>query len=81
MFLVAGASATGPGGWSHVGAAGKSGAAVLNGAVYALNSDDPGVLFVGGAFTSVAGNPKAAYIARWNGTTWAPVGSDRSTAR
>ncbi len=61
--------------WSHVGDAGKAGTSSLNGAVYALNTSDPGVLFAGGSFTSAGGNPKASHLARWNGTTWAAVGS------
>jgi trimeric autotransporter adhesin len=69
VLFTAGASGAGPGGWSHVGNS------ALNGAVYALNADDPGVLFVGGAFTSAGGNPGAQHIARWNGATWSPVGS------
>jgi hypothetical protein len=75
VLLAAGASAAGPGGWSHLGTGGKAGTAPLNDAVYALNSQNPGVLYAGGAFTSAGGNPGAAFIARWNGTTWAPVGS------
>jgi hypothetical protein len=74
VCFTAVASATGPGGWSHLGV-GKPGTSSLNGAVYALNSSAPGVLFVGGAFTSAGGDAKAAYIARWNGTKWGPVGS------
>ena len=71
------AAATSPltGVWSHVGTAGKTGKPSLNGAVYALNTDDPGVLFAGGSFTSAGGHATASYLARWNGTTWSAVGS------
>ena len=40
----------------------------------ALNADDPGVLFAGGSFTSAGGNPKAAHLAKWNGSAWSAVG-------
>ena len=62
------------GAWSHVGTGGKAGVPSLDGAVYALNADDPGVLFAGGSFTSAGGNPKAAHLARWNGSAWSAVG-------
>ena len=61
--------------WSHLGNAGKAGTSSLNGAVYALNTSNPGVLFAGGSFTSADGDPKAAHLARWNGTKWSAVGS------
>ena len=61
--------------WAHLGDAGKPGTASLNGAVYALNADAPGLLYVGGSFTSAGGNANAAHIASWNGSKWAPVGS------
>jgi hypothetical protein len=62
------------GAWSHVGTGGKTGVPSLDGAVYALNADDPGVLFAGGSFTSAGGNPKAAHLAKWNGSAWSAVG-------
>ena len=42
----------------------------LNGPVTALNADAPGILLVGGSFTSAGGNANAARIATWNGTAW-----------
>ena len=52
----------------------------LNDSVYALAVFDadgegpsPPALYAGGAFTA-AGNLSASHIARWNGTSWFPVG-------
>jgi hypothetical protein len=69
------ALATGPGGWDHVGVGATSGASSLNGVVTALNSENPGVLYAGGNFTSAGGNPKAKRVARWNGSTWSSLGT------
>ena len=60
----------GPGGWDHLGVGATSATPSLNGPVYALNADAPGVLLVGGAFTSAGGNASAVRIATWNGTAW-----------
>lgn len=68
--LASAASAVGPGGWDHLGVGATSAAPALNGAVYALNTDAPGVLLVGGNFTSAGGNANAARIATWNGSAW-----------
>ena len=65
----------GPGGWDHVGKGATSTIASLNGAVYALNTDSPGVLYVGGNFTSAGGNTMAKRIARWNGSAWSALGT------
>jgi len=62
------------GAWLHVGDGGKPGVASLNGSVYALNADAPGVLYAGGTFTT-AGGKKAVHLASWNGTKWTAVGS------
>jgi hypothetical protein len=62
------------GAWSHLGIGATAAAASLNGAVYALNADAPGVLLAGGTFTTAGGKP-AAHIARWNGTSWSSLGS------
>jgi hypothetical protein len=70
LAFVPGVAAIGPGGWDHAGHGATSALASLNGAVYALNADDPGVLLVGGNFTSAGGNTNAARIAAWNGTAW-----------
>ena len=75
LSISLGAAATGPGGWDHLGNGGSSAVPALNGAVYALNVENPGVLYAGGAFTEAGGNPKAAYIARWNGSTWSSLGN------
>src|SRR5262245_61075890 len=45
-----------------------------NGPVWALTSLANGDLVVGGEFTS-AGGISASRVARWNGTTWSPLGS------
>jgi hypothetical protein len=42
--------------------------------VSALGFDRDGSLFAGGSFTTAGGSP-ANYIARWNGSAWAPVES------
>src|SRR5439155_16843125 len=34
-----------------------------------------GDLVAGGCFTGAGGAPDTAYIARWNGSVWAPVGT------
>ena len=68
--FVPGVAAIGPGGWDHAGHGATSTTASLNGAVYALNADDPGVLLVGGNFTSAGGVANASRIATWNGTAW-----------
>lgn len=71
LTLSAAAFATGPGGWSHVGATGPG----LNGHVTALNADTAGALYVGGSFTNAGGIAAADRIARWNGTKWSAVGT------
>ncbi len=75
LAFSATAGAIGPGGWDHAGTGFPATNAALNGAVYAMNNDAPGVLLVGGAFTSAGGNTNAARIARWNGFTWSAVGA------
>jgi hypothetical protein len=75
LALASGASAVGPGGWNHVGTGSTPAMSALNGPVYALNTDNPGVLLAGGAFTSAGGNANAQRIARWNGSAWSALGS------
>jgi hypothetical protein len=70
FVFVPGVAAIGPGGWDRAGHGATSAQASLNGAVYALNADDPGVLLVGGNFTSAGGVANASRIATWNGTAW-----------
>jgi hypothetical protein len=76
--LAGQASATGPGGWDHLGDAGTPGTAALNGTVSALNADDPSKLYVGGNFTAAGGVSGADRIASWNGSVWRAVSSPSS---
>jgi hypothetical protein len=46
----------------------------VDGAVHCLTTLPTGELVVGGEFTTAGGLPAAA-IARWNGVSWAPLGS------
>jgi hypothetical protein len=64
-----------PGGWEQVGAGATPGQSALNGIVWALNTDRPGVMYVGGNFTDAGGNPNADYIAQWDGKTWKGLGA------
>ncbi len=75
IAISSGVSATGPGGWDHLGHGSTAALPALNGATYALNSDNPGILYAGGAFTDAGGNANADYIARWNGVAWSALGS------
>lgn len=76
MVAVAPAArALGPGGWDHVGVGSTSTTPSLNGKVYALNTSNPGVLYVGGTFTSAGSHPNARYIARWDGSSWSALGT------
>lgn len=76
FVLASPAAAVGPGGWSRVGIGATSSTPSLNGtSVTALNTQNPGVLYVGGNFTSAGGHSAAKRIARWNGTSWSAVGN------
>ena len=67
-----------PGGWEAVGSNVKAPAQpALNGIVLALNTDRPGVMYVGGNFTDAGGNPNADYIAEWDGKTWKALGAPK----
>jgi hypothetical protein len=68
------AFATGPGGWNHVGVGSTATTPSLNGSVTALNTDNPGVLYVGGGFTDAGGHSKADRIAKWDGAAWSAIG-------
>jgi trimeric autotransporter adhesin len=46
----------------------------LNANVTALNTDNPGVLYVGGNFTNAGGQANADRIAKWSGTAWSAIG-------
>src|SRR4051812_26984017 len=75
-MLATGASATaGPGGWDHLGHGATATTPSLNATVSALNTDAPGVLYVGGAFTDAGGDPNADIIASWSGGAWKPLGA------
>lgn len=75
IALADAADAVGPGGWSRVGNGGAVGTPSLNGTVTALNTSNPGVLYVGGIFTNAGGHPNADRIARWNGDAWSAIGN------
>jgi hypothetical protein len=60
------------GGWRHLG---NDPLDQLNGAVYALNTDVPDVLYAGGSFYDAGGNTDADYIAAWNGQDWGALGA------
>jgi hypothetical protein len=74
-MLVAFASATGPGGWDHLGDHGTAGTKSLNLAANALEVTTGGLLYVGGKFTDAGGIPSADRIAIWNGSNWSAVSS------
>lgn len=67
--------AIGPGGWDHVGTGSTASTPSLNDKVSVLNTQAPGVLYVGGAFTNAGGHANADRIAKWNGSTWSALGS------
>jgi hypothetical protein len=54
--------------WATLG-----GAADFNGTVYALAFGPDGTLYAGGAFTNVAGDANADYVAQWDGANWSAV--------
>ena len=49
----------------------------MNAQVSCLACDNAGTLYAGGYFTN-AGGISANYIAQWNGSAWAPLGSGMS---
>jgi chitodextrinase len=74
LGMAAGASATGPGGWDHLGAPG------LNGRVDALITVPhfgaiPDSVYAGGVFTSAGAITSAVGIARWDGVAWHSIGA------
>lgn len=74
------ASATGPGGWDHLGTGAANGSAALNGRVDALISVPhfgaiPDSVYAGGVFTSAGGSTSAVSIARWDGSAWHSIGA------
>lgn len=66
-----------PGGWEQVGAGATPDQSALNGIVYALNTQNPGVMYAGGNFTDAGGDPNADYIARWDGKKWTSLGTTK----
>jgi hypothetical protein len=78
VTLTTPATASGPGGWDHLGDAGTPGSDSLNGKVSALNDQVSGRLLVGGDFTDAGGNPNADRIAAWNGSAWSALSSASS---
>src|SRR3954471_7987622 len=75
-MLVQGATAAAlSGGWEQVGAGATPTSPALNGIVLALNTDRPGVMYVGGNFTDAGGDPNADYIAEWDGKSWKALGA------
>ncbi len=71
VALTAGASATpGPGGWDNLGTGSKPTSSAFVDAVYALNSDAPGVLYAGGRFIDAGGDLSADFLAQWKNGRW-----------
>jgi hypothetical protein len=66
------ATATGPGGWDHLGDRGAPGTDSLD-LVASTLEVTPGALYVGGAFTDAGGVADADRIAVWNGSSWSAV--------
>jgi len=60
------------GGWSGLGSGG--GGQGLGSSVAVLAADGSGNLYAGGHFTT-AGGAVANHVARWDGSTWSPLGS------
>ncbi|MEI7742572.1 MAG: hypothetical protein WCK58_02350 [Chloroflexota bacterium] len=75
LSFVPGVAAIGPGGWDHLGHGATATTPSLDGTVYALNADEPGLLLVGGNFTTAGGNTNANQIATWNGSAWGALGT------
>jgi hypothetical protein len=69
-----------PGGWEPIGAGATPGQPAQNGIVLPLNTDRPGVMYVGGNFTDAGGDPNADYIAQWDGKTWKALGAPKLDA-
>jgi hypothetical protein len=73
-LVPAGASATGPGGWDHLGTGATPTTPALNGAVSAMAVAN-GHLYVGGDFTHAGSDPATRRIATWDGHAWDTLGS------
>jgi PKD domain len=80
LWMAAAASATGPGGWDHLGTGATSSSGGLNGRVDALIAvphfgSIPDSVYAGGVFTSAGGSTSAVAIARWDGDAWHSIGA------
>jgi hypothetical protein len=73
LSVATSVAAVGPGGWDHVGLGATSATPSLNGPVYAMNADAPGLLIVGGGFTDAGGVANADRVALWSGTSWSAL--------
>lgn len=76
---LAGVSAQGVARWTGTNAfaLGAGVGPLLSGSCRAFAVDASGALFAGGDFTS-AGGQSVSYVARWNGSTWSPLGAGTS---
>jgi PKD repeat protein len=80
LWMAAAVSATGPGGWDHLGTGAASSGAALNGRVDVLTSVPhfgaiPDSVYAGGVFTSAGGSTSAVAVARWDGSAWHSIGA------
>ncbi|GAB3877662.1 PE family protein [Hymenobacter segetis] len=66
-------SATGAG-WSRLGSLVNAGGTNQKGDIFALALDTNGDLYAAGSFAAI-GDVAAMNIAKWNGTTWEPLGT------
>jgi hypothetical protein len=74
LYFAVTAFAAGPGGWDHLGHGATASTPALDGAVDALNADNPGTLYVGGNFLNAGGHAAADHLASWDGSAWSTVG-------
>lgn len=60
-------------GWVSVG--------TISNRVFTLENDGDSVLYIGGSFTSINGDSDMSGIARFDGTTWSPLGQGITTGQ